>query len=429
MKFARLWAIAAGICALLAVSGFSVLAKTTVGPAEVGPNIDKLVADGKVAEAVTKLQTSYKATSPEGLSATRDFAIAVLKQGLLEHDPYEKCYAASALAEAGETGGFKILEAAFYSPEPSLKMAAADGLGEVGSASAVALLEKLYHTADARDRVLLLQGLAQATDPSAEPALMEALDNQDRMERLVAIEGLGKMGRPSAIPKLQEVFAKAKEPFEKVSVAHSLLLLGDNSGLSYVRQELSDPGDGDVRAIAALALGDARDASLVPDLKRALSSDPDLEVKMATAVALTHYNDRAGIDYLKATISGDDAISRRHMGQLLERINFEAGRDVLLAAVASQDPNMQLAGLRAIGMRGGEPEVHALGQALNTSHDPILRADVAWALGHIGRPSCIPILLKLVQEKDPAVRYTAADSLEKIASNLLKLSDSKKAQQ
>jgi HEAT repeat protein len=46
-------------------------------------------------------------------------------------------------------------------------------------------------------------------------------------------------------------------------------------------------------------------------------------------------------------------------------------------------------------------------------------AQVAWSLGRIGRPECIPILLKMVQSPAPEVRDTAADALARTAAKLL----------
>ena len=53
------------------------------------------------------------------------------------------------------------------------------------------------------------------------------------------------------------------------------------------------------------------------------------------------------------------------------------------------------------------------------ANDPIVRADVAWALGRIGRPKCIEPLLDMIAQPEPAVRYTAADALARTTSRLL----------
>jgi HEAT repeat protein len=56
---------------------------------------------------------------------------------------------------------------------------------------------------------------------------------------------------------------------------------------------------------------------------------------------------------------------------------------------------------------------------VGVNEDPIVRANLAWALGRVGNPSVIALLLDLIRERDPAVRYTAADGLARTASRLL----------
>jgi HEAT repeat protein len=78
-----------------------------------------------------------------------------------------------------------------------------------------------------------------------------------------------------------------------------------------------------------------------------------------------------------------------------------------------------LAAVKTLGISGRNPEVELLGSLLRDSKDPITRADIAWSLGRIGSPNGIEMLLAMVQEPDPAVRYTAADGLDHTAMHLL----------
>ena len=66
-----------------------------------------------------------------------------------------------------------------------------------------------------------------------------------------------------------------------------------------------------------------------------------------------------------------------------------------------------------------EQAVDPLTDSLRTTADPIMRADVAWALGRIAGPRCIDPLMGMVVEPDPAVRYTAADALARTSNRLL----------
>jgi HEAT repeat protein len=165
-------------------------------------------------------------------------------------------------------------------------------------------------------------------------------------------------------------------------------------------------------------LGEARDPAVLADLRKTMS-DGDADVRLATAMALTHYNDNAAVAYLNAAVLHDDALTRQHISQLLDGIDFAAGRSVVLTAMASPDENLSMSATRTIGLLGGENDIPVLRNRLRSTKDPIQRAGFAWAFGRIARRGCIPELMAMVPESDPAVRYTAADALDRTANGLL----------
>ncbi len=407
--------------AVMLAAVVSVGAKTTV-QGKIS-SIEKMVDAGKLPEAAQKLKSEYRFDKPDGLMALRRFSVLVLRRGLSETDLYERVYAASALGATGDSAHLKLLEAAFVSPDPGLRMAAADGLGDMDNAAAAQMLARLYHSSDAYGRRLAVQGLSQIDDPGAKTVLAVAIDEKDNSTRLMAADALGRMKDTEALPQLRRLLITEKEMFNRVTVAHSMLLLGDNSGLDTLFATLHDQSNIDLRAASALALGEARDPRAQGELKRALV-DPELEVKIAAASALTHYNDGEGLEVLRIAMRSEDSHTRSQVGQVLERVDFGIGRAVLLTAVSSFDPVLRLAGTRALGLLGGEPEVAILTDSLNGTNDPIMRADVAWALGRLARPGCIKPLIAMVLESDPAVRYTAADALARTTDRLLNHSPS-----
>jgi HEAT repeat protein len=203
-----------------------------------------------------------------------------------------------------------------------------------------------------------------------------------------------------------------------VMAAESLLLMGDNSGLPLLRATLNNHSDGNAQAMAAVALGYAHDPASLPMLRQALT-DQNIDVRLGAAAALTHYNDAGGIAYLRGAIRDQDQVTRRHAAELFDDIAFDAGHPILVDALSSSDAEVQLAAVKTLGTGGGDPEVELLGALLRDSKDPITRADIAWSLGRIGSPNGIEMLLAMVQEPDPAVRYTAADGLDHTAMHLL----------
>ena len=227
--------------------------------------IRNLVVSGNLSQAANKLNTTYRFDHESGLIALRQFSIIVLQRGLKEHDLFEQCYAASALAEGGEDEALQMLANTFQTnPDLSVKMAVADGLGEVGDRKAVAILAHLYYHGEMLDRRFIVNALSSATDPSAVAVLSNAARQTDPTMRVGALKALGRIGNRDAIPLLKQAMIKG-QVFDRVTAAESLLLLGDNSGVGVLRGMLNNHSDGNARAMAAVALGYAHDPASCAD--------------------------------------------------------------------------------------------------------------------------------------------------------------------
>jgi HEAT repeat protein len=382
--------------------------------------ISAMVERGDLWGATARVGSSYRFDKPSGLAALRSFSMLVLRRGLLESDPYERCYVTSALAAAGDRDEIEQLVRMFEETrKPGLQMAVADGLGDVGDADAVVALRQLYSWTEPPYRRIVVTGAAETHDPGAIELLSRALTVPDQVTRLTAVRGLGQIGNRSGIRVLRQFIASARSPFEQATAAYSLLLLGDRPAEEIAKSILRGHLDDNARAMAAVALGRARDPNVVGLLRESIR-DRNIDVRIGAAVALTHYGDPVGIEYLKAAMRDDDSMTRLHVAQLLDEVEFQNGREVLIAAVASTDPELSILGIRAIGLSGGTDEVGLLVSLADQAADPIARAEVAWALGRIGSRSSVAPLIAMVSELDHTVRYTAADALDRTAIRLLR---------
>jgi HEAT repeat protein len=383
--------------------------------------IQNMVASGKFLQATARLDATSRFDKPAGLRALRDFSLIVLRRGLKEPSLYDQCFAASALAAGGENQGLRLLVDTFdKNPDLSLKMAVADGLGEDGNRRAVEILGQLYSEAKPFERRIIVEGLSSARDPSAATVLIEATHASDEMVRLGALKALGELGNRSAIPRLRQVVASKKhDAFDRVMASRSLILLGDKSVVPYLSSVLFDHSqDERARAVAAVALGFAKDPAALPLLKQALT-DQKLDVRIGAAAALTHYGDPAGAEYLESSLVNSDDISRLEISQLFKTLDQASGRPVILAGLRSKYMNVKLAAIKALATPGSERNAEVLIGLLRETKDSTVRAQIAWALGHIGSPGSIQVLLVMVSDPKPVVRYTAAASLNLIATHLL----------
>jgi HEAT repeat protein len=377
--------------------------------------IGAMVRSGKLVGAVRLLKSQYRFDSPAGARALRDFSLAVLRQGLNDPDPFERCYAATSLAAYDDWSGLAIIGAALDSPNLLLQKAAVEGLAEAENGAALTILERFYRLSGSVSRAIALHALAEVKAPAVMPILVEAARDPNSAGIFWAVNGLGRMGDRDALPYLHVLLAKSIDPMVRTEAAHSMILLGDRSlGMTDTLEEGLGSGDVDVAAEATLALGDAQDPTTAALLKETVSNDRAADrLRLAAAVALTHYGSREGLPMLAAVL--DDQRRRQEVLTMLDHLDFTIGRPLLLRALSSDEPQVRLTAYEVIGRSGGEAEIALLSEAIERTAEPMDLAQIAWSLGRIGRPASIPILLGLVQNPAPEVRYTATEALARIA--------------
>jgi len=409
--------IVAGVAAgLLLLVTAVVIGHVTV---ETGmPAVTKLIAQDKMPGAVQALQATYHFDNPAGLAALHQFSLLVLRQALNQDDPFERCYVATALAGYDDWSGRAAIDKALNSSNFLVQKAAVEGLAAAGSPQAIAILARFYKFSGQDGRLMAVQGLAEVTTPSVLPLLLEAAKNKDTNLTVWSVNGLGHLGDRSAIPYLHSLLEKATDPMVRTETAHAIILLGDRSPqmVAIIVKGL-DTNNVQQAAEAALDLGDAQDPSVIPTLKQTVVSDKaNPRVRLADAVALTHYGNADGMPLLKNALV--DESFGHYLPPLLDHLDLKLGRPVLMGALKSSDQVTRLSAIEAIGRAGGDPEIIVLTDAGSKTDDPMEVAQIAWSLGHIGRPHCIQPLLAMVQNPAPQVRDTAADSLGHTADKL-----------
>jgi HEAT repeat protein len=411
---------ACGIAAVVVLSAGSPLAGSvsSAGNISVRETAARPLVDRNVREGVAKLRARFRLDTPEGLAALREFSLGVLHDGLKDEDPYERCYAASALAEQGDWSGVGVLETGVASADPGLRRAAIEGLGEIGHGEALRILRRIYADSDSFGQLLVLQGLRSGNSGEAFDLLIEAVRHSDGSLRLQAVENLGLLGDARAIPAVRGVLGREDaRMFERVTAAHALLRLGDRSGVPLLLAALEGaPGTG--RAAATLALGYAKEARVVPVLTKLLR-DSEIDVTIAAAAALSRYGKKDGLPRLRQALQDEDAFTRRHVAMLLEHVEYGVAREVVLAGLEADDVGVRLAAAHVVGVAGHATDIGALTKLVHAEEDPMVRADVAWALGRMSSREVIDPLVELVEEEVPTVRYTAADGLARTASRLI----------
>ena len=133
---------------------------------------------------------------------------------------------------------------------------------------------------DSTDAYSAVLELGRVGTPAAADLLIGALARNDGVARSAARE-LGRLRDPRAV---QPLVAKLAEPEINQAAMNALVTLGDRAVSALI--EALRHGQGAVRALAAMALGDIRDERAVEPLVNVLQTDDEYAARTAAATAL-----------------------------------------------------------------------------------------------------------------------------------------------
>ena len=169
------------------------------------------------------------------------------------------------------------------------------------------------------------------------------------------------------------------------------------------------------RAAAAAILG--RRARVTSDerleLERLVGSDPDARVRSVALGALVHAAPRrSAAGAWRVAADDPDPNVRRRAAELAPALGTAASRRILLALLADAEPLVAESAAFALGEHpSATPRViAALGRAAGAHADALVREAAVAALGAIGDPSALPVVLAACDDK-PAVRRRAVLAL------------------
>ncbi|MEW5931530.1 MAG: HEAT repeat domain-containing protein, partial [Gemmatimonadota bacterium] len=150
--------------------------------------------------------------------------------------------------------------------------------------------------------------------PGDAAALLAAVSGDSAWERERALEEVRAVARPEALlPELEAALRDGGDA-ERRNAARSLLAAlaapgAPGGALELLARLATAEADGDVRVLAASALGEAGNPEARPALERALA-DPDPNVGAAAADALGSLGDPRALDALAAALAAGDPWTR-----------------------------------------------------------------------------------------------------------------------
>lgn len=256
--------------------------------------------------------------------------------------------------------------------------------------------------------------------------LVSQLKDGDPREREEAAFELGKLGPAGApaIPALRQALGDESGSVRNAAV-HALGELGAKEATGDLIARLQDE-DPRVRYAAAIALGQigGSAATTIPPLVNLLADDHYF-VRAEAARTLAKYG-AAAVPALEKALEDRNPEIRHGAAESLGVIGAAArpAMPALIRALGSGDMDLAQAAFTAIGLIGPRPEdaaqaIPILRKGLQNQR-PGARYNCAWALGQIGnrqllgadREAIAGEVAALLSDKDPIVRWHAAESLQ-----------------
>lgn len=320
-----------------------------------------------------------------------------------EYWPVRKL-ASDLIREYGEAA-IPALSAAMNSYNQDVQHWALQILGDLGVKGFPAVLRAVKSQND-EIRFFACAAIGNSRVPQGVTPLLRALGDSKWRVRKSASDALVKYGEPVIAP-LQQVLKITNDEDIKFWTIKTLGKLGPKAQRFLL--EALRSGDKQTRYVIAAALGESGDKRVIRVLIESLA-DPDWTIRKSSTMALAEIGDNA-IDMMFEYLRGpNDEIRDGCLRALVKAGNESLQR--LFDEIVNMDENHRYLirkSLVKIGARVVEPLMR-----LFKLENPEIIAFSASALGEIGNPRAVPVLVTGLSSKDWNVRRSCAYALTEI---------------
>lgn len=345
----------------------------------------------------------------EALRGLWGHARGALAEALRSEDPAVRRFAAAILRRQSDPETVALLAPALRDRDRQVRMTAAEALAWMEDAGVSSLLEALEGP-DGNARTAAMWGFCwRSTRGPVRPApiheLLQALAEGPPSVRALAAEALGIARDPLALEPLLQAVDDSSSRTRAAAVSALARYQGPRVGEALIRA-LDDP-DRSVRGRAAWGLGRLKETRALQPLIGALD-DPTPGVRQGAADSLAELGEPAAIPALGHALAGQ----RARPGSLCRALSRfgPAAAPVLLQALDDSRPHTRIEAARALAGMGMAPvAVDPLIEALGDSNRWV-RESAFGALRGIGLSSVAP-LIHTLGDADPLRRRLAAGLL------------------
>ncbi len=190
-----------------------------------------------------------------------------------------------ALGDLKDPKAIPVLIGALKDHDWYVRAEAALALGKVGDSQATTELFKLLTDDDSYVRQNARKALQELATQENKSAYLEALKSSDPAISNMAAIALAQSGDKIALPMLIQQLSGAKS-LDQLEIIRAMVKLADPSAVPSLREALAVDDDTEVRALAALALGEFKDRESVELLKK-IAQDKTADRRLVTACLIS----------------------------------------------------------------------------------------------------------------------------------------------
>ncbi len=319
-----------------------------------------------------------------------------------------------------------LAQAALKDPNPAVRFTALVIIGQQQARELGPLARQTagQETAQSTRAAALYAAYRCGEDVSLTP-LAQMLLSRDATVRANVAMLLGELGNNSALPLLNDRFnapmprASAVEvTLVRLQIAESMLKLGEDQALDYLRSKTRDVDD-ETRIAAVRALARAGDTAMIENFNNLMDPEEQpIQVRLAAAEAMAILGSSRGLHVMLLAANYDGKAVREQIENYLQQARgdlrtLEAAADNQGGDAAGRVEQRTVAQLRARirsyeQLRRDDPQHQAIAA--------LIRAQAALALGEAQTDKAQQRLVMLLKDQDPAVRLAAAAGVLKVSA-------------
>jgi HEAT repeat protein len=248
-------------------------------------------------------------------------------------------------------------------------------------------------------------------------ALVKALEFESPEMRLRAAQSLGARGEAEAVVPLLKCLSKPEEnPMVRSSLYIALGKLGGSRAIPALSDCIDQETREELRSDCVTSLGMIGEKSTLPRLITTLEKDPSMLVRSSAVQALGGFSEEAAVEFLSAMVMGDGnrSLRQRAIRALGRTGSLEAVKPLVYALFVSNSDRERLLIVKSLTLLGSPESTEPLRMLLSKTEDSRLRTQIVIALGAIQDGDAYPILLDMLTDSVPAVRYYAVRGLHEL---------------